>query len=109
MHINEAQICCGATSNAELGGRTVGALRFLNRLCRRVEEARKVIDAIAQHGLRRGQNGLEVFMVCEIPNNVILIDQFAKLFDGFSIGSNDLIATTTTKGAVSPRPPAACL
>ncbi|MBZ0149319.1 MAG: phosphoenolpyruvate synthase, partial [Pseudorhodoplanes sp.] len=42
------------------------------------------------HGLKRGENGLEVYIMCEIPNNVIQIDEFAKLFDGFSIGSNDL-------------------
>jgi pyruvate,water dikinase len=58
--------------------------------CRRVEEAERVLAAMARHGLRRGQNGLEVFVMCEIPNNVILIDAFAKHFDGFSIGSNDL-------------------
>jgi pyruvate,water dikinase len=62
--------------------------------CRRVEEARNVIEAMARHGLNRGQDGLEIFMMCEIPNNVILIDQFAKLFDGFSIGSNDLTQLT---------------
>lgn len=69
-------------------------LKLMIPFCRRVEEARNVIDAMAQHGLKRGEGGLEIFMMCEIPNNVILIDQFAKLFDGFSIGSNDLTQLT---------------
>ncbi|MCW3476409.1 phosphoenolpyruvate synthase [Rhodovastum sp. RN2-1] len=62
--------------------------------CRRVEEARRVIEVMAGHGLRRGQGGLEIFVMCEIPNNVIQIDAFAELFDGFSIGSNDLTQLT---------------
>ena len=49
---------------------------------------------MAEHGLGRGENGLEVYVMCEIPNNVILIDAFAELFDGFSIGSNDLTQLT---------------
>jgi len=49
---------------------------------------------MAEFGLRRGVNGLQVYAMCEIPNNVILIDQFAKHFDGFSIGSNDLTQLT---------------
>jgi pyruvate,water dikinase len=62
--------------------------------CRRVEEARQVIAAMARHGLKRGDNGLEIYVMCEIPNNVILIDAFSELFDGFSIGSNDLTQLT---------------
>jgi pyruvate,water dikinase len=62
--------------------------------CRRVEEARRVLDAMASHGLKRGEDGLEVYVMCEIPNNVIQIDAFAELFDGFSIGSNDLTQLT---------------
>jgi pyruvate,water dikinase len=58
--------------------------------CRRVEEAEKVLAEMATNGLKRGENGLEVYVMCEIPNNVILIDEFSKMFDGFSIGSNDL-------------------
>ena len=69
-------------------------LKIMIPFCRRLEEARNVIDAMARHGLDRGKDGLEIFMMCEIPNNVILIDQFAKLFDGFSIGSNDLTQLT---------------
>jgi pyruvate, water dikinase len=61
---------------------------------RRVEEARQVLDKMAEFGLRRGENGLEVYAMCEIPNNVLLIDEFSKLFDGFSIGSNDLTQLT---------------
>jgi pyruvate,water dikinase len=62
--------------------------------CRRIEEARKVLDQMAINGLQRGENGLEVYVMCEIPNNVILIDEFSELFDGFSIGSNDLTQLT---------------
>lgn len=58
--------------------------------CRRVEEARTVIDNLAANGLVRGQHGLQVYMMCEIPNNVLLIDEFSEYFDGFSIGTNDL-------------------
>ncbi|UGA41458.1 phosphoenolpyruvate synthase [Bradyrhizobium quebecense] len=69
-------------------------LKIMIPFCRRLDEARNVIEAMARHGLTRGEGGLEIFMMCEIPNNVILIDQFAKLFDGFSIGSNDLTQLT---------------
>ena len=69
-------------------------LKLMIPFCRRVEEARKVIAAMAGHGLVRGENGLEIYMMCEIPNNVILIDDFAQHFDGFSIGSNDLTQLT---------------
>jgi pyruvate,water dikinase len=61
---------------------------------RRVEEAEKVIAQMGELGLRRGENGLEVYAMCEIPNNVLLIDQFANTVDGFSIGSNDLTQLT---------------
>ena len=62
--------------------------------CRTVEEGRKVIDLMAQHGLKQGENGLEVYAMCEIPANVVLADQFLKVFDGYSIGSNDLTQLT---------------
>jgi pyruvate,water dikinase len=55
-----------------------------------VDEAARVIKKMAEFGLERGKNGLEIYVMCEIPNNVIQIDAFAKHFDGFSIGSNDL-------------------
>ena len=58
--------------------------------CRRIKEAEDVLRALAAHGLQQGVGGLEVFVMCEVPNNVIQIDAFARLFDGFSIGSNDL-------------------
>jgi len=58
--------------------------------CRRVDEAKRVLEVMARHGLERGRDGLEIYVMCEIPNNVLLIDRFAELFDGFSIGSNDL-------------------
>lgn len=62
--------------------------------CRTIEEARKVLDVMAQQGLKRGEKGFEVYVMCEIPSNVILAEQFADLFDGFSIGSNDLTQLT---------------
>jgi pyruvate, water dikinase len=58
--------------------------------CRTLEEGRLVLREMAQNGLIRGQDGLEVLVMCEIPNNVILASEFSDLFDGFSIGSNDL-------------------
>lgn len=65
-------------------------VRLMIPFCRRVQEAERVLQAMAERGLARGANGLEVYVMCEIPNNVIQIDAFARLFDGFSIGSNDL-------------------
>jgi len=62
--------------------------------CRRVEEGKKVIDTMAKYGLKQGENGLQIYVMCEIPNNVIQIDEFSKIFDGFSIGSNDLTQLT---------------
>jgi pyruvate,water dikinase len=62
--------------------------------CRRVVEAKQVIAEMARHGLERGKTGLEIYVMCEIPNNVVAIDAFAELFDGFSIGSNDLTQLT---------------
>ena len=61
---------------------------------RRVDEARQVLERMAELGLERHKNGLQIFAMCEIPNNVILVDRFAELFDGFSIGSNDLTQLT---------------
>ena len=69
-------------------------VRVMVPFCRREEEARRVLETMASHGLKRGENGLDVYVMCEIPNNVIRIDAFAKLFDGFSIGSNDLTQLT---------------
>ena len=69
-------------------------VRIMIPFCRTLKEARGVIEVLEKNGLKRGVNGLEVFVMCEIPNNVILIDEFAKYFDGFSIGSNDLTQLT---------------
>ena len=69
-------------------------LRIMVPFCRRVTEAKQVIAEMARHGLERGKDGLEIYVMCEIPNNVISIDGFAELFDGFSIGSNDLTQLT---------------
>jgi pyruvate,water dikinase len=65
-------------------------LKIMIPFCRRLDEAKRVLEVMARHGLERGRDELEVYVMCEIPNNVLLIDRFAELFDGFSIGSNDL-------------------
>jgi len=62
--------------------------------CRTVEEGKKVVELMAEKGLVRGENNLEIYMMVEIPSNVILIEEFGKIFDGFSIGSNDLTQLT---------------
>jgi pyruvate,water dikinase len=61
---------------------------------RTVAQAKTVVELLAQHGLRRGDNGLRLIMMCEIPANAILAEQFLEYFDGFSIGSNDLTQLT---------------
>jgi pyruvate,water dikinase len=58
--------------------------------CRTVEEGRRVVSEMAAHGLRQGEDGLEIYAMCELPSNVMLAAEFLKVFDGFSIGSNDL-------------------
>jgi pyruvate,water dikinase len=62
--------------------------------CRTPDEGRKVLAEMEKYGLKRGENGLQVYVMCEIPNNVILAEQFSQVFDGFSIGSNDLTQLT---------------
>jgi pyruvate,water dikinase len=61
---------------------------------RTLDEGERVLAEMAKHGLNRGENGLEVYVMCEIPSNVLLADEFARIFDGFSIGSNDLTQLT---------------
>ncbi|HKJ62874.1 MAG TPA: phosphoenolpyruvate synthase, partial [Hyphomicrobiales bacterium] len=75
-------------------GMGLSNLRLMIPFCRRIDEAAKVLATMAANGLKRGADGLEIYVMCEIPNNVILIDEFAKHFDGFSIGSNDLTQLT---------------
>lgn len=62
--------------------------------CRTPQEGREVLAEMAKYGLKRGEDGLQVYVMCEIPNNVILAEQFSEIFDGFSIGSNDLTQLT---------------
>jgi pyruvate,water dikinase len=69
-------------------------LKVMIPFCRTVEEGKKVIQQMADNGLRQRENGLEVYAMCEIPANVILADEFLKIFDGYSIGSNDLTQLT---------------
>jgi pyruvate,water dikinase len=69
-------------------------VRVMIPFCRTLGEARSVLSEMEKNGLRRGDNGLEVYVMCEIPNNAILASDFADLFDGFSIGSNDLTQLT---------------
>ncbi|HEY6634826.1 MAG TPA: phosphoenolpyruvate synthase, partial [Acidimicrobiia bacterium] len=65
-------------------------IKLMIPFCRRVDEGERVLEVMADNGLRRGENGLEVYVMCEIPNNVVQVDAFSTIFDGFSIGSNDL-------------------
>ncbi len=69
-------------------------VKLMIPFCRTVSEGKKVVEIMEDYGLKRGENGLEIYVMAEIPSNVILADEFAKIFDGFSIGSNDLTQLT---------------
>jgi len=69
-------------------------VKIMIPFCRTVEEGKKVIAEMKKNGLVQGKNGLQVYVMCEIPSNVILADEFSKVFDGFSIGTNDLTQLT---------------
>lgn len=69
-------------------------VKLMIPFCRTVDEGKRVIEVMRENGLVQGENGLEIYMMVEIPSNVILIEEFGKVFDGFSIGSNDLTQLT---------------
>ncbi len=69
-------------------------IKVMIPMCRTIDEGKKVIKEMELNGLKQGKNGLEVYVMCELPANVILADEFSKIFDGFSIGSNDLTQFT---------------
>jgi pyruvate,water dikinase len=69
-------------------------VKLMIPFCRTVEEGRKVVDLMAEYGLERGDDGLEIYVMVEIPSNVLMLEEFAGVFDGFSIGSNDLTQLT---------------
>lgn len=69
-------------------------LKIMIPFCRTIEEGVKVKQIMAKHGLKQGKNGLEIYVMAEIPTNIVLAHEFAKEFDGFSIGSNDLTQLT---------------
>ncbi|MGM5484571.1 MAG: phosphoenolpyruvate synthase [Nanobdellota archaeon] len=69
-------------------------LEVMIPFCRTIDEAKKTINVMSENGLRQGENGLKIIGMCEIPSNVILADQFLDIFDGFSIGTNDLTQLT---------------
>lgn len=69
-------------------------VKLMIPFCRTVEEGEKVVNLMAENGLKRGENGCEIYVMVEIPSNVLLLEEFARIFDGFSIGSNDLTQLT---------------
>ena len=72
----------------------LGNVKVMVPFCRTVEEGKRVIKIMNENGLVQGKNDLEIYVMAEIPSNIILADQFAEIFDGFSIGSNDLTHLT---------------
>jgi pyruvate,water dikinase len=69
-------------------------VKLMVPFCRTVEEGKKVLAILAEAGLKRGEQGLEIYVMCELPANIIRTEKFAEIFDGFSIGSNDLTQLT---------------
>jgi pyruvate,water dikinase len=69
-------------------------IKVMIPFCRTVDEGRRVLAAMASNGLRQGEDGLEVYAMCEVPSNAVLAEEFLRVFDGFSIGSNDLTQLT---------------
>jgi pyruvate,water dikinase len=69
-------------------------IKVMIPFCRTVDEGRRVVDVMAANGLRQGHDGLEIYAMCEVPSNAILAEGFLRVFDGFSIGSNDLTQLT---------------
>jgi pyruvate,water dikinase len=69
-------------------------LQVMIPFVRALDEAQQVIDLLAKNGLKRGENGLKIIMMCELPSNAVLADEFLEYFDGFSIGSNDMTQLT---------------
>ncbi|MFH1181705.1 MAG: phosphoenolpyruvate synthase [Candidatus Woesearchaeota archaeon] len=69
-------------------------VKIMIPMCRTIEEGKKVLEIMEKNGLKRGVNGLQVYVMCELPSNVVLAEQFCEIFDGFSIGSNDLTQMT---------------
>ena len=84
---------CAAMKRAR-EGMGLTNIKLMIPFCRRVAEGARVVQRMRELGLERGKDGLEIYVMCEIPNNVLLIDEFSRIFDGFSIGSNDLTQLT---------------
>lgn len=80
---------CKALSHVR-NGMGLKNVQLMVPFCRTVDEGKGVINVLAENGLKQGEDGLKVWVMCELPSNVFAIDEFSKVFDGFSIGSNDL-------------------